>query len=61
MIPSLAWAEMYIGLAKLLRRFDLELYDVLRERDIAHHRDCFLGEPRDDTKGVRVKVLGMLQ
>ncbi|KAK7697488.1 hypothetical protein SLS64_013500 [Diaporthe eres] len=58
---SLAWAEMYIALAMLLRRVDLELYDVVRERDIDHHRDCFLGEPRDDTKGVRVKVLGMLQ
>lgn len=52
---------MYILLAKLLRRFDLELYDVVRERDVDHYRDCFLGEPRDDTKGVRVKVLGMLQ
>lgn len=52
---------MYILLAKLFRRFDLELYDVVRKRDIDHYRDCFLGEPRDDTKGVRVKVLGMLQ
>lgn len=52
---------MYIALATLLRRFDFELYEVVRERDINHHRDCFLGEPRDDTKGVRVKVLGILQ
>ncbi|KAK2758476.1 cytochrome P450 [Colletotrichum kahawae] len=56
---SLAWAEMYIALAKLFRRFDLKLYGVVRERDIDHHRDCFLGEPRDDTKGVRVKILGL--
>ncbi|KAK1856234.1 cytochrome P450 [Colletotrichum chrysophilum] len=56
---NLAWAEMYIALAKLFRRFDLELYGVVRERDIDHHRDCFLGEPRDDTKGVRVKILGL--
>jgi hypothetical protein len=52
---------MYIALAKLLRRFDLVLYDVVWERDMANYRDCFLGEPRDDTKGVRVKVPGMLQ
>ncbi|KAF3804593.1 Trichodiene oxygenase [Colletotrichum gloeosporioides] len=56
---NLAWAEMYIALAKLFRRFDLELYGVVRERDIDHHRDCFLGEPTDDTKGVRVKILGL--
>ncbi|KAK6207679.1 cytochrome P450 [Colletotrichum tabaci] len=58
---NLAWAQMYIALAKILRRFELELFDVVRERDIDHHRDCFLGEPRDDTKGVRVKVLGLLE
>ncbi|UQC77065.1 cytochrome P450 [Colletotrichum lupini] len=57
---NLAWAEMYVALAKVLRRFDLELYDVIRERDIDHYRDCFLGEPRDDKKGVRVKILRLL-
>ncbi|KAI3549882.1 cytochrome P450 [Colletotrichum filicis] len=57
---NLAWAEMYVALAKVLRRFDLELYDVIRERDIDHYRDCCLGEPRDDTKGVRVKILRLL-
>jgi cytochrome P450 len=56
---NLAWAEMYLMLAKLIRRFDFELFDVVRERDIDHHRDCFLGEPRDDTKGVRFRVMGM--
>ncbi|KAF2733668.1 cytochrome P450 [Polyplosphaeria fusca] len=54
---NLAWCQMYITLAKLVRRFDFELFDVVKERDIDHHRDCFLGEPRDDTKGVRVKVI----
>lgn len=54
---SLALPEMYLCLAKLVRRFECELFDVVRERDIDHHRDCFLGEPRDDTKGVRMRVL----
>ncbi|KAF2180108.1 cytochrome P450 [Zopfia rhizophila CBS 207.26] len=58
---NLAWCQMYLSLAKLFRRFDFELYDVVRERDIDHHRDCFLGEPRDDTKGVRVKVIGEMR
>ena len=48
---------MYHEIARLIRRFDLELHDVVKERDIDHHRDCFLGEPRDDTQGVRVRVV----
>lgn len=55
-MESLAYSEMYVCLAKLVRRFDCILYDVVRERDIDHSRDCFLGEPRDDTKGVRLQV-----
>jgi cytochrome P450 len=56
---NLAWAKMYLTLAKVLQRFDFELFNVVRERDIDHHRDCFLGEPRDDTKGVRFRVVVM--
>ncbi|KAF2467747.1 cytochrome P450 [Lindgomyces ingoldianus] len=54
---NLAWCQMYLTLAKLIRRFDFELYDVVRERDIDNYRDCFLGEPRDDSLGVRMKVV----
>ncbi|KAK1726379.1 LOW QUALITY PROTEIN: cytochrome P450 [Colletotrichum acutatum] len=57
---NLARAEMYVALAKIMSRIDMELYDVIRERDVDHYRDCFLGEPRDDTKGVRVKILRLL-
>ena len=56
---NLAWAEMYLMLTKLLRRFGFELFNVVRERAIDHHRDCFLGEPRDDTKGVRFRIVVM--
>jgi cytochrome P450 len=56
---NLAWAEMYLTLTKLLGRFDFELFHVDRERDIDHHRDCFLGEPSDDTQGVRFRVVGI--
>lgn len=52
---------MYIAIAKILGEFDLELHDGVRERDVDTHRDCFLGEPRDDAKGVRVKVVGLLK
>lgn len=53
---SFAYAEMYITLATLLCRFDLELFETYRERDIDYVRDCFLGEPSAESLGVRVKV-----
>jgi hypothetical protein len=55
-MASLARAEMAYCLGKLIRRFECQLYDVVRERDIDVHRDCFLGEPRGDSKGVRLLV-----
>ena len=39
-----------------MTQFDLELYDVVKERDIDFVADCFLGEVRADTKGVRATV-----
>lgn len=49
-------AEIYIVLATIFRRFDLELHDTFRERDIEVVRDSFLGEPSLAAKGVRVKL-----
>jgi hypothetical protein len=54
---SLANAEIYLASAFLLRRFNFELYDVVKERDVDVVRDCFVGLTRPDTKGVRFKVL----
>lgn len=51
-------AELYLISATIFRRFDLELYDTLRERDIDIARDSFLGEPSLGSKGVRVKLVG---
>ena len=51
-------AELYIVLATIFRRFDLELHDTVRERDIDVVRDSFLGEPSFESKGVRVKFAG---
>jgi hypothetical protein len=53
---SLAWAELYLGLAALIPRFEFELFDVVKERDIDYVGDFFLGEVRSDTHGVKVKV-----
>jgi cytochrome P450 len=55
---NLAYAELYLASAALLRRFDMQLFDTLRERDVDACRDCFIGLPRKDAQGVRVKVLG---
>ncbi|KAK5166725.1 uncharacterized protein LTR77_008269 [Saxophila tyrrhenica] len=53
---NLAWAELYLALAALVPRFDFELHDVVKERDIDYSGDFFLGEVRADSKGVHVKV-----
>jgi hypothetical protein len=55
-VDSLAWAELYLGLAALVPWFDFELFDVLKERDIDYVGDFFLGEVRSDTHGVQVKL-----
>lgn len=52
---SLALAEIYLSMAYVFRRFDLELYETTRERDIDHVRDCFIGEVSPSSKGVRVR------
>ena len=53
---SFAYFELYLVLATVFRRFKLELFDTLRERDVAHSRDCFLGKSSVGSQGVRVKV-----
>jgi cytochrome P450 len=55
---NLAYSEIYLASAALLRRFNMELFDTFRERDIDVCRDCFVGLPRKDSQGVRVKILG---
>ena len=52
-------SELYIIIACLFRRYELELYDTIRERDIDVVRDCFLGETSLESPGVHVKVIGV--
>ncbi|KAL8722842.1 MAG: hypothetical protein Q9225_000729 [Loekoesia sp. 1 TL-2023] len=54
---NFALAELYIVIACLFRRFDLELHDTIRERDVDAVRDCFIGEPSPKSLGVRVKAV----
>ncbi|KAL8885902.1 MAG: hypothetical protein Q9215_006310 [Flavoplaca cf. flavocitrina] len=55
---NLAQVELYIAVAAVFRRFDLELYDTERLRDVESTRDCFSGEASKGSRGVRVRVIG---
>lgn len=54
-----ALAELYLALVTVFRRFDLELYDTTKGRDIDYIGDGFLGVYHPDSLGVRVKVVGI--
>ncbi|PQE05656.1 cytochrome P450 protein [Rutstroemia sp. NJR-2017a BBW] len=53
-----AYTELYLVLTTLLRRYEFQLHDTFRERDIESVRDCFIGEPHPESFGVRVKMVG---
>ncbi len=53
---NLAYAELYMTLAAIFRRFDLELYETSFE-DIKIVHDFFNPSARLDSKGVRVLVV----
>ena len=48
--------EIFLGLAHVFRKFQLELYDTDRS-DVVMLHDFFLPCPKKDTKGVRVRVV----
>jgi hypothetical protein len=52
----MAYAQLYIVLASVLRRFELQLHDVVYERDVESTRDCFIGEARMESQGVHVTL-----
>ncbi|KAK1723035.1 hypothetical protein CaCOL14_001983 [Colletotrichum acutatum] len=54
---NFAMAELYIGLATVFRRLDIELYETGRDAvDMA--ADYFVPIPKEGTQGVRVMVIG---
>ena len=52
---NLAWAQVYIAIATLVRRVDLELFDTGPEV-VSAAREVFVALPPVETKGVRVLV-----
>lgn len=40
--PNPAYAERYLSVARILTRFDVMLYETVRERDVDVVRDCII-------------------
>jgi hypothetical protein len=57
---SLAYAELYLTLAIIFSRFELENYETTTD-DVTVHRDFFVGVPKDGSKGVRATVTGKVK
>lgn len=56
---SLAAAELYITLATITRRFDMENYETTVD-DVAIARDFFVGVPKLGSLGIRAIVTDVL-
>ena len=55
---NLAYAELYLVLASIFRKFELELFDVVKERDVDILHDFFNPSEALDSAGLRAKVVG---
>ncbi|KAF2773718.1 benzoate 4-monooxygenase cytochrome P450 [Teratosphaeria nubilosa] len=53
---NLVYAEIYLAIARIMTRFDLELYETVRERDVDVMRDCIIGLPSAESPGIRVRI-----
>ena len=52
---NLAYAELYLTVAALVSRFDMELLDFDRARDLGVVRDKFIGMPSREARSVRFR------
>lgn len=53
---QLAWAEIYITIANVVRRTNLELYET-GIADVVPDREFLLARPKEGSLGIRVKVV----
>jgi hypothetical protein len=51
------YAELFLTVARIMTRFDMVLYDTKRSRDVDVVRDCIIGLPSPESKGIRVKII----
>ena len=56
---NLAVAEIYLALASVFRRFEMELWETRRERDVDVLHDFVNPSPGLNSVGVRVLVKGV--
>lgn len=52
---NLAYAELYLAVAALVGRFDMELFDFDRARDLDVVRDKFIGLPSREARAIRLR------
>ncbi|RAH67304.1 cytochrome P450 [Aspergillus aculeatinus CBS 121060] len=57
---NLAYCQVNLSLATLIRRFDLELFETTA-RDVSPDWDCFVAYPPRDSLGTRIRVMGMVR
>lgn len=55
---NLATSELYIGLAMLWRRYRMEVFDTVEERDVLTSHDCFIGMTDLNSEGIKVRIVG---
>ena len=55
-LNSLAYAELYLTVSSIFRRFDMELVDTTTE-DVKLVHDFFVASPALTSKGVSVRVI----
>jgi len=53
---NLVYAELFLTVARVMTRFDLELFETVRARDVDVVRDCIIGLPSPESPGIRVKI-----
>jgi hypothetical protein len=53
---SLVYAELFLTVARIMTRFDMVLYETVRSRDVDVVRDCIIGLPSSESKGIRVRI-----
>ena len=51
-----ALAQLYTLTATIFRRYEFELYDTIRSRDVDHSWSHLIGEPSKGSMGVRFRV-----
>ncbi|KAJ4296097.1 hypothetical protein N0V88_004799 [Collariella sp. IMI 366227] len=53
---NLVYAELYLTIARIMTRFDMELSETERTRDVDVVRDCIIGLPSQESQGIRARI-----